>query len=122
MERKPISYSDFIELVYDTECAEAQIFINQWRALTTKENWRENGSTPLTLSLLMGFAEDMATLFRRAIHGASKQDIAEIMTKDGHEFLLEIHAKAAELGFEVPPELINVPLIPEEVMAEIAKN
>ena len=117
MADKQVTYGQFIDLVEKTEIGEARIMIEEWKALATEEEeWKGYRPLPLTSDLVIGFAEDMANLFRQRLSGICTDTLYERITKDAHAFLVEISEKAKQLGIQVDIKQVNLPITITEVL------
>lgn len=110
------TYGDFIDSVEKTEITVAAVFIAQWKKLASEEQWKEYRPMPLTLGLILSFAEDAAAYFRRRIAGIETEELYETVIKDAHVFFQEVHEKSQELGIEVELKQIDTFLTPSEVL------
>lgn len=117
MPKKQNTYGDFIDSVSKTECIEAQLFIDEWKALATEEEWQEYRPMLLTPELVTNFAEDMAKYFRDTIATTDVEELYEMRKLWGHAFLAEVWAKAANLGVKVELNQIDAPLSASEFFA-----
>jgi hypothetical protein len=111
------TYGDFIDSVEETEIAEAAIFIEQWKKTATEEQWKEYRQMPLTLELILSFAEDAATHFRRRIAGIEIKELYKTVIEDAHAFLREVYEEAKQLGIQIELAKIDTFLTPSEVIA-----
>lgn len=111
------TYGDFIDSVEKTKITGATVFIEQWKGLATEEQWKEYRPMPLTLELILSFAEDAAAHFRRRIAGIETEELYEAVIKDVRAFFREVHEKSQELGIQVELKQIDTFLTPSEVLA-----
>lgn len=121
------TYGQFIDLVEKTEYAEARIFIEEWKAIATEEEWKEYRPLPLMPDLVIRFAEDMADYFRERLSGICTDALYERVAKDAHAFLVEVFEKAKQLGIHVDIERVNLPVTITEALiasgcAKIVEN
>lgn len=108
---------DFIDYVEKTENTAAAVFIELWKKIATEEQWKEYRPMPLTLGLILSFAEDATTYFRRRIAGIETEELYGSVIEEAHAFFQEIHEKSKEFGIEVELEQIDTFLTPSEIIA-----
>lgn len=120
MAEKQRTYGEFIDLMEklaeETGNVDAQIAIEDWKALATEKQWKEFRPLLLTSDLVINFAEDMASSFREHISGTYTNELYVQRKKDGHAFLKKVYEKAVELGVKVEHGQIDAALTPSEVM------
>jgi len=116
---KSRTYGEFITSMKETKITSARIFIEEWEALATEEQWEQLRPMPLTKQMVLSFAENMARRFWRMIADGCTDDYIHLLTEEGHAFLREIHARAVEFGIAVEVREIDRPLRPSELCAAL---
>jgi hypothetical protein len=122
MIEKQITYGEFVDLMEkiakDTGNVDAQINIEDWKALATEEQWKEFRPLLLTPELVINFAEDMASYFWEHISGTCIDELYMQRKKDGHEFLRKIHEAVVGLDIDIDIRKIDVPLSPSDILVD----
>ena len=120
MGEKQHTYGEFIDLMEklaeETGNVDAQISIEEWKALATEEQWKEFRPLPLGPGLVISFAEDMAFYFRERIAGICTDELYVHIKKESHAFLRQVYEKAAKFGVQLELNQIDAPLTPSEAM------
>jgi hypothetical protein len=80
--------------------------------------WDEVMTWPLDAANVLTLAGPLTDVIQYEIGGRSDQESYDDARNRGHAFLKLIHAKARELGVDVPLEQIDVPLTPSETMEQ----
>ena len=115
---KAKTYGEFIaameEVAVEISSVNAEIFLEQWKALATEEDWQKFRPMLLTKELVLRFAEDMALYYAKVISRTETKKLYVSRVEDGHAFLREIHAKAKAFGIDIEIEEIDVPLTPTD--------
>ena len=120
MEEKQHTYGEFVDLMEElakqTGNVDAQITIEDWKALATEKQWKEFRPLLLTPDLVINFAEDMVSSFQEHISGTCTDELYMQRKKDGHEFLRKIHEAVVGLGIDIDVRKIDVPLTPTDLL------
>lgn len=108
------TFGDFFDEMYklasEHSNIDAQFFMEDWVQLVSPERWQEVRKMPLTVELILPFADDMAKMFWDRISTIDGEELYEMTKKDGHAFLRAICSKAKELGFELDEKEVDRPL------------
>lgn len=82
------------------------------------DNWAEVMGWPMCEEDVLLLAGPLTRVIAYEVQGRSDPVAYEDSKKRGHAFLRLFHAKAKELGVDIPIEQIDVPLTPTEMMVE----
>ncbi len=127
MADEQVTYGQFLDLVEKTEIGEAKIFIADWKAFASEEEWAEFRLFALTSGLVILFAKDAADYFRQRLSGICTDALYARVAEDAHAFLVEVFEKAKQLGVQMDIKLVDSPVTITEVLiasgcAKIAEN
>ena len=106
------TYGEFVDAVERVahRWAEAETFVEDWKALATEEQWNQCRGAELNRELVFRLAHSMAYEYRETVDGTHNDELRHQRIIDGHTFLREIHQIAINLGIEVGRAEIDVPL------------
>lgn len=111
------TFSDFfskVEEVLKDDIIDANFFVERWVKMVSKERWEEVKAMPLTLELVVTFAEDMVSMYWERISSIETDALYSMAINEGHSFLRNIHKIATELGLETDIRQIDSPLTPSD--------
>ena len=107
------TFGDFFSKVEEAlkdDVIDANFFVEQWVKMVSEERWEEVKATPLTLELVIAFAEDMASMYWERISSIETDALYSMTIDEGHAFLKRIHKIATELELKVDIRQIDSPL------------
>ncbi len=114
------TFGDFfnkVEELLRDKTIDANFFVEEWVKTVSKENSERIKAMPLTIDLVVAFAEDMAAMYAGRIINICTDALYNRTVRDGHSFLYSVHRIAKELGLEIDIKHIDTPLTPTEALA-----
>jgi len=110
------TFKEFFDAVFKTELYEAQGFMEDWRKQIHETEWEKACTMPLSAELVIAFCEGIQDLFQERVAKVNNPSLFERFIKRGHEFLQEVHAKAAQFGIDLPVEDVDGPISDIEIL------
>lgn len=114
------TFGEFFDAVAKTKIIEGEMWLEEWKDMITEDEWTDVRQLPLCDEGVIGFAQDMVTLFRERMAGICTDALYTSTSQRGHAFLAEVKAVALRFGVDVAAD-IDVPITPSEAVKKAQK-
>jgi len=119
-------FSEFFDTVQswakENHNIDAQIFMEDWVALSTPDKWQEARDMDFSEGLFFAFAEDMSTFFRERIQGIDGDELWTMTMESGHEFLKALAGIGRQFDLVVQDNDVDVPLSPGDAIIRTSRT